>query len=163
MTLPDTEPEVFHIYLDWLYTGKLDIDYRIDHKCAINAAYSSPFQLWILGDYLDDQRLRYSAMRHLVQEARGWPDPEVICEAWECSPPHSLLRSLIIERLVHRVCQQDFYEGIKKYPSELVLNLAAQSKFHVATMDRDAFVSRWKGFIQPLANRNEEVDGENGA
>ncbi|KAM0717910.1 hypothetical protein Q7P37_006242 [Cladosporium fusiforme] len=163
VALPDTEPDVFQLYLDWVYTGEIGIEFRWDYRNAIDSAYKSLFGLWQLGDFLDDPLLRYTAMRHLALDARGWPNPEIICEAWESTLAGSLPRVLIADKLIHRVCEDDFRKGIEDYPFELVVEVAIKLKKLRSVMKREEFVSRWVNHLKSNAVGDEQEDEDDGA
>lgn len=65
--LPEAEPEMFRSYLVWVYTDGLAVDITNSEPVqAQETKYSTFVKLYVLGDRLEDLRLRNSIMEILV-------------------------------------------------------------------------------------------------
>lgn len=68
--LSETEPEIFHTYLHWVYTSKVDTKMMPDPpRCAPEKdSYEDLAKLWIFGDVMLDHELCNEVMSLVLHE-----------------------------------------------------------------------------------------------
>ncbi|KHO02034.1 BTB/POZ fold protein [Metarhizium album ARSEF 1941] len=101
LCLEEQDPEVFHTYINWLYSR------AVNSKCEtdLGDTFLSLAKAWILGDYLQDAAFQNDAMTKMYREVRalhrwrsGW-DGKTLPMAWvyEHTPVGSLLRAFLVD------------------------------------------------------------------
>lgn len=123
--LPEAEPEMFRSYLVWVYTDGLAVDITNSEPVqAQETKYSTFVKLYVLGDRLEDLRLRNSIMEILVNSNHQF-NHESVTWAFEHTPTGSLLRKMLVSFAATRWVRAIFDEHKAKYHPEFVLDLAA--------------------------------------
>jgi hypothetical protein len=101
--LPAVMPRDFQRYLAWLYSKKL----QAASKEAQVAVMHATIDLYILGDVLDDIRLRNAAIELLFMlepsSEHGLPSIDTVEKMWTQTPPNSFLRNMYVEKYVFRL------------------------------------------------------------
>lgn len=64
IVLADREPEVFRVFVQWMYFGTVPDRFGLS-KLSTGKAVSNSFLLWTLGDYLQDDAFKDRIMREL--------------------------------------------------------------------------------------------------
>lgn len=109
--LPEAIPSVFRRYLLWAYSGHLE--WTADGKIRLEAPneadqeaiyeeMSMIIELYILGDSLDDIRLRNKVVEILATGVGYVPNGEQLTRLWANTTDNSLLRTMFTDRLVLR-------------------------------------------------------------
>lgn len=99
VSLPETKVADFEVYLEWLYTGHV---VTLD---SIKALGATLIRLYVLGDFLVDDRFCNTVMDTLILESqRGYPrlafSPADIDSAWEKTMPGSGLRKVLVDLVI---------------------------------------------------------------
>ena len=111
--LPEVDIGTFSIYLQWAYTGQV-VGVPVCQTCLHNSyqgvygEHEDPCEmayidLYILGDLLDDIRLRNHIMDMIALnnlEFDTLPAVKAIQRAWASTPPHSKLRQYCLDSCV---------------------------------------------------------------
>lgn len=112
--LPDRDPATFQMYMDALY-GRLVYDKEASSKPLI--------KLYLLGDFLDDVKLRNRAME-LLQLQKCCPSHNTIAFVWANTVPGSLIRNWITDVVIPKLNHPHFAKFIAAYPTEFVQHVA---------------------------------------
>lgn len=107
--------------MDWAYSDKLAAESTVDDSIYMM------IQLYLLGDKLDDKRLRNKALKALhsyVTIDNVQPGATDIKRIWRETPPSSLLRKWVIDVTILRSDRKNFKNGMAEFPSEFVQDLA---------------------------------------
>ena len=119
---------------------------------GINAA-----KIYIVGDVLDDVKLRNSATRLLnaLVVAQGFFCPRVIRLIWENTTTSSLLRKWTVETAVLAMNRKDFAKNATRFPAEFMSAMALEALQHVPPILRN---ERERDFTRLLPNYLELED-----
>lgn len=134
-------PDVFQRYLSWVYSGHLDWNgpgYQDRNNKAAVKEMGMMQDLYLVGDSLDDVRLRNRAMELLVVNS----DLSAISQfdrIYQHTPVNSPLRKMYVERHLARIVRDNLVENIKRYPTEFVQELAVASSREVDIVGRHEF------------------------
>jgi hypothetical protein len=143
--LPEVEPEVFQRYVDWTYRDALVAD------TAIGDAVTISLKLYLLGDLLDDVRLRNKTtkalMRHVTTDLLhpNAPEAQLI---WEKTTPSSLIRKLVVDGTVLRLSAKTFAEHIGEWPAGLVQQVAISLKNQATDMKVADFQAKLAEYLE---------------
>jgi hypothetical protein len=86
------DPPIFQSYVSWAYSPSLNIaeltadeigGFSAREECRLVAKC---LELYILGDVLDDIRLRNKVLQTLALDIRNIIFPEIVVRAWEKTP-----------------------------------------------------------------------------
>ena len=123
--LPDVEPREFQMYVDWSYTSKLVVE---DDE-SISDRGMGLARIYLLGDVLDDVKLRNEAARLLsaVVIKHGDLPPRLVRLIWENTPTSSLLRKWIVDTTVLLMDRAYFAQIAAHYPAEFMLEIATNA------------------------------------
>ncbi|KAL9101782.1 MAG: hypothetical protein Q9163_003001 [Psora crenata] len=123
VTLSEDEPEVFQLYVQWLYVGRFE--YRKDPPHALRSA-----QAWVLGDKLQCEAFRDHAMVQLIRFHRDVAEPNfplgkpprknvldtsTLHCAYENSLPGSNLRAWALDCFVRQSVEYRLVHDAKKW------------------------------------------------
>ena len=156
--LPDVQPPDFQVYVHWSYTGNLVIeDDATKSDRGLNLA-----RMYIIGDVLDDVKLRNSAMRLLnaLVIAQGFFCPRVIRLIWENTTNPSCLRQWTVDTAILAINRKDFSKNAARYPAEFMSAMALEALQHIAPIARN---ERGRDFSRMLPNYLESEDESSGA
>ena len=145
--LPDVQPPDFQVYVHWSYTGDLVVeDEATKADRGMNLA-----RMYIVGDVLDDVKLRNSATRLLNAAviAQGFFGPRVIRLIWANTTNTSLLRRWTVETAVLAMSRKDFAKNSARFPAEFMSAIAMEALQRVRPIVRD---ERERGFTRLLPN-----------
>lgn len=110
-------PKPFQMYLDWAYSNSL---------ANVESSMASLLALYIVGDFLDDIRLRNKTMDLVVACIRNRPktsDAKLFEILWNNTPPTSLLRSWIVDVIVKYYSLTSHAEDLAELPPGCVLQV----------------------------------------
>lgn len=151
--LPYVEASLFPCYLIWIYGGKLDVK-RYTNE-AIEELPSGGYKLaaklvemYILGDALDDVRLRNRVIQTLVLETKVLPNSKTIKRIWENTLDGSHIRKMIVRRAVLRTERAPLANALKDYPADLVLQLAGSLLELVPEKDKKSFEQELPSYLE---------------
>jgi hypothetical protein len=119
--LPDVETMVFQRYVDWAYCDILVSGQDISETVALS------IKLYLLGDKLDDVKLRNKIMKALTSYSvseRILPGIESVKLIWSNTTPSSPLRKWIIDGKILNGSRGKFEENLTNHPTELLQQLA---------------------------------------
>jgi hypothetical protein len=124
--LPEVEPEVFRVYVDWAYTDALVFEADSSLKPANETSSRGIVNIYLLGDVLDDVRLRNKAMELLNTHAISGRPPNTVTinYIWDITPTKSRLRKWIVDVTITGLSRESFVQHGADYPAELVFQLA---------------------------------------
>lgn len=151
--IPDVQPPDFQVYVHWSYTGDLVVeDDATKSDRGMNLA-----RIYIVGDILDDVKLRNSATRLLnaLVIAQGFFCPRVIRLIWENTTTPSALRQWTVDTAILAINRKDFARNAARYPAEFMSAMALEALQHVAPITRN---ERERGFARLLPNYLESED-----
>lgn len=156
--LPDVDASVFQSYLAWVYCKQLDVTYfdsnfideDIPDRARTVAMY---FELYLLGDSLDDIRLRNKVLQTLVLDTESLPRPETVRQVWKNTLESSLVRRMMVDRVTIRVRRTYLLENPAKYLQGFVQQVAAALLQEVPKMDQEVFMK-----LPPYLELVEPVD-----
>jgi hypothetical protein len=144
--LPEVELRAFQRYVDWTYGDAI-----VAEPILKDALYAA-IDMYMLGDMLDDVRLRNKATkafhRHLTIDYVA-PATEGICRIWENSPPNSLLGKLTVDVVVEKLGSDTFEDMVEGLPAGFVQQVAVKLK-HQATKTRgNVFRAKLAEYLEP--------------
>ena len=117
--MPDVEPDLLLIYIDWLYTGDMDVygsDNDDDPEDVAAEAYRTVVKCYMLGDFLADRRFRNAATDEMVQvhkDLQYLPTSED-AENWLSQLPAQSKMSRLVVDYEAPYCEPD---DLKLYPA----------------------------------------------
>ncbi|KAM0704432.1 hypothetical protein Q7P35_008666 [Cladosporium inversicolor] len=133
--LPDIQPSDFRVYVHWSYRGNLVVEEdatKADR--GMNLA-----RIYIVGDVLDDMKLRNSATRLLnaMIIAQGFLGPRVIRLIWANTTTSSSLRRWTVETAILAVNRRDFEKNAARYPADFMSAMALEALQLIRPIARD--------------------------
>ena len=151
--LPGIQPPDFQVYVHWSYTGDLVVeDDATKADRGMNLA-----RMYIVGDVLDDVKLRNSATQLLnaLVIAQGFFCPRVIRLVWENTAPSSSLRKWTVDTAILAINRKDFAKNAARYPVEFMSAMALEALQHISPITRK---EREREFTSLLPNYLEPED-----
>jgi len=122
VSLPKVKVCDFEVYLEWLYTGHV---VTLDESESRGIAF---VQLYLLGDFLDDDRFCNAVIDMLIDKSRhGGPEPitfwpQGLNRVWSETFPGSMLRRVLVDfiilergglsRTVKFICKNDWSKDL---------------------------------------------------
>lgn len=130
VALPDQEPNLFKVYLEWLYTKAFTTD-NDDSRTPPNVLLRLS-KLYILGQYLLDFSFRNSVVDRVYEEHRHLlPELEEIEDVWRATPEGTSMRRIIAAMWAMSVREKDIAHFVNSLQpdifTDLVRQLAARS------------------------------------
>jgi hypothetical protein len=124
--LPEVMAKVFQVYVDWAYTGNLILGAAATFSPGKRPTCRGLVDLYLLGDVLDDVKLRNKAMQLLNAHVAAHLSPgfATICHVWENTPPSSILRKWMVEVTIMKLKSESFAENAGNYPADYVVQVA---------------------------------------
>jgi hypothetical protein len=155
--LPDIDASVFQCYLTWVYCGRLDVKcisiaaiddlhYKIDRNIIRH------LELYILGDVLDDVRLRNSVLRTLVTKIQSLGSPEGLKLVWEKMPDNAPIRRMLVDRATLRTRQDYLIENVAQYPESFVQQVTATLLQGVPGRSKEVFEARLPSYLETVGD-----------
>lgn len=141
------------MYVHWSYTNNLVVeDDATTSDCGMNAA-----RIYIVGDVLDDVKLRNSATRLLnaLVIAQGFFCPRVIRLIWANTAPSSSLRKWTVNTAILAMDRKDFAKNTARYPAEFMSAMALKALQHIPP---SALNERERNFTRLLPKYLESED-----
>lgn len=131
MRLPEARATTFKAYSSWIYSGDVaeDICTPESKHADIGAAQESLIDLYLLGDTLDDIRLRNKAALMLFDGIRRHSmitGHENVHRIWESTASGSLLRKMMVDLYVWKLERSDT-DWVRTYPADFVQEVAITS------------------------------------
>lgn len=145
--LPEQEPSTFQSYLDWVYSGQVTVD-----KKSIHSTLFDLIDLYLLGDFLDDVKLRNKCTKALTAYSAKHPmnpGPECITRLWSHTSAGCPLRKWSIDNTVMRLDREYLAQHIANYPAELVQQIAVAAAQKVETESSRAFGGKLPEYLEP--------------
>jgi hypothetical protein len=103
--------------------------------------------LYILGDFIDDYRLRNAAMEHLVDGLAFTalqPNPDTVWDVYEHTPTGSPLGRLVVHRTIGVGDRDGFAGDVELYPAEFVQEVAVALILRTPAVTSEALVASVK-------------------
>ena len=153
--LPDVDASVFQSYLAWVYSGKLDVtcfsSNFVDEETPGGARNVAKYlELYLLGDALDDIRLRNKVLQTLVLDTESLPCPETVRRVWENTLDNSLVRRMMVDRVTLRGKRTYLLKNLAKYPEGFVQQVAAALLQEVPKKDQEIFKAKLPSYLEPV-------------
>jgi hypothetical protein len=154
------DPPIFQSYVSWAYSPSLNIaeltadeigGFSAREECRLVAKC---LELYILGDVLDDIRLRNKVLQTLALDIRDIIFPEIEGRAWEKTPENSPMRRMMVDRAMMRGKRSYLLGKLDKYPEDFVQRFAAELLQEVPIKDKKIFDAKLPSYLETL----EEVD-----
>jgi hypothetical protein len=150
--LPEVEAMVFQRYVDWAYGDILvsEKDSKADMVMLVH--------LYLLGDKLDDVKLRNKAIKAMTSCSyvnRLAPHASTITLIWSNTTPSSPLRKWIIDHKMLRYSRPEFAKEITEYPAELVQQIALKFIGQTPSQSADVFQAKLPEYLETEAEDNE--------
>jgi hypothetical protein len=113
--------------------------------------------MYIVGDILDDVKLRNRATRLLNAQviAQGFFCPRVIRLIWANTTNPSSLRRWTVETAILAINRKDFAKNAGRYPAEFMSVMALEALQHIVPIARN---ERERDFTRLLPNYLEAED-----
>lgn len=126
--LPEIDPDVFQTYLDWTYTDCLVVETAPKSPTLKTKTCRGIVDMYLLGDVLDDIKLRNRAMQLLSSHVINYraPNPMTVRHIWANTPTTSLLRNWVVDVLILKLSREYFADHAATYPPDLVLQMATR-------------------------------------
>jgi hypothetical protein len=119
LRLPEVEPDIFQTYADWAYSNVVT---------PVHSSTKSLIKLYLIGDFLDDLRLRIKTMELLVASVKSietFPKVNAIKMIWDNTTANSLLRSWILDLAIRYYDRASFAKHAERFrfPADFVLQV----------------------------------------
>jgi hypothetical protein len=145
-------PEIFRVYLGWVYSHDVKFDPAAVDSDEINTYEQAKFcELYLLADTLDDVKLRNRVMEILVTTARGLPHANTMWRVYDRTICTSLIREMLVDKAIMRLSRGDFAKDASEYPPEFVQEVAIQLMGHQPITSRDRFAARLPFYQEPVS------------
>lgn len=108
------------------------------------------FELYFLGDVLDDVRLRNKVLQTLVLDTDTSPCPQTVTRIWEKTPADSPGRRVVVDRVILRSNRSILTARMTEYPESFVQQVAIKSLQEVPTMEKEAFEARLSSYLESV-------------
>jgi hypothetical protein len=146
--LPEVSADDFRLYAHWVYNSTIDVGVEDVEETQDNC-----LRMYILGDVLDDYRLRNAAMELLIDSLTSTtqPSPETVWDVYERTPEGSPLRKLLVDwRIGSGEGERDkFAVEVELYPAEFVQELAVALMRRSPIASSEAIVASLKSSFHP--------------
>jgi hypothetical protein len=152
VTLPEMEPKVFQDYVAWLYSRAYQLQAsKGDADPEVHDALQAAIELYLLGDVLDDIRLRNKIVQVLVtDDLELVPGSRTLHQLWARTTPASLLRKMYVVIFTRRVDREEFAKIVASYPAELVQEIAVAALKQTERINAECFISKLAIFLEPV-------------
>jgi hypothetical protein len=158
--LREVSPDSFRLYLGWVYSHDLRFtsDPRHADKDKDEDDQAHPYEqakfceLYLLADLLDDFKLRNKTMEILVTQMRSLPHPHTIWRVYERTASKSLMREMLVDKVIMRIDRSDFARDIGEYPPEFVQEVAIQLLHRDHGGSQEQFVARLPCHQDPVSD-----------
>lgn len=122
--LPEEDPEIFEVYRQWLYSGRICTIENDSEPCNVVRESRNLSHAYVLGEKLQDATFKDTILDSIIEhsdDGRKW-SINMIKIIWEGTPPASLTRKYLIDRFIyygneellsrfrHRLPEDFFYE-----------------------------------------------------
>ena len=125
------------MYMDWVYFSEIASEAKL--------SLTNPLvKLYLLGDMLDNRKLRNKTMQtlhDLTHRTLGGLTPEGICHIWENTSEGSMLRKWAIDFTVLR-SRKKLANDVPRYPSDFVQQIAVKLMEQTQNISAAAFLAR---------------------
>ncbi|KAK4609454.1 hypothetical protein CLAFUR4_14529, partial [Fulvia fulva] len=147
--LEEQEPELFELYVNWVYTGQVDASILSQPQAQPDNNDKRPTYLqlgkvWALGYYLQDTKLRNKIVDMvitMVNKTPGIISAPVLRLVWRGVPEGSTLRRLYTQIEVCHASSSDFKNNIDAWPVEVLEE--ATMRFCAREVQDAASVPKW--------------------
>lgn len=144
--LPESEAQVFQIYMAWLFTGNAAVEgikntITEDEFSDANEQHTL-IELYLLAQYLDDIKLRNQRVSVLIKRSLVWKTMPYLTDlkvVWDSTTPGCLLRKMFVDKAVSALSRNHTVEGMTAYPAGLIVELAVALMQRIPTIGKDAF------------------------
>ena len=130
--LDEVRTDTFRAYVVWVYAEKITANKstQADAKAAALDEFTEMVDLYLLGEYLDDLRLRNAAMKALITNGKLWAiqlRPGLVDHIWKSTLPDSFLRKLIVDATIWRGLDPISASGFEQHSAEYPQNFLEPS------------------------------------
>lgn len=116
--------------MDWTYTNILRLSklaYFDYTKLTPGDAMDRLIELYLLGDVLDDVKLRNSTLRFMtaaIEDYSAFLHPVQCRYVWQHTAPSSSIRKWVVDHIASLVYPEFIKNGASELPADLVLQIA---------------------------------------
>lgn len=154
---PEGALEQYQIYVEWVYTSRINIDARgSEHKQEMLV------EMFILGDVIDDYQLRNTTMEALIASIQEPADDCIddplssvtttcyqLHRVYEATMAGSPLRQFFVNWIMKRSTRDSIKSLIAVMPAEFVQELAVAALEQIELMDDEEFAKFVGARFQP--------------
>jgi hypothetical protein len=143
--LPEISIDDFQLYADWVYLSTIGVEDGDDDADKVYC------RMYILGDVLDDYRLRNAAMERLIDglKCTAQPNPDTVWDIYERTPTGSPLRKFLVDRTVGMGDHDKFAGDVELYPAGFVQELAVSLIRRTPAVTSEALVASVRSAFHP--------------
>lgn len=119
--LPDCMPEIFDIYLHWLYTGSIVLNITEDDEDRGTSEINELMHLYVLGNFLLDRPFRNVIVDRTLEVNRlykKYPGSEAINIIWPETPADCQMQRLILRFWAIRRTPEKLAGSTEKTPQD---------------------------------------------
>lgn len=153
ITLHDTEPTAFQVYVHWTYTEKLDTSFMPNSPYSLSFISSIDIvRLWVLGNFLDDEAFMNDVIDHLIKKSDSEKkrfNVQTLQYTWDHTPAGCTIQRLMIDIMAAGVNEEHFESNWDLYPTDLLAELARRhvtKRFQPCPTSKDS----WKYHARPV-------------
>lgn len=136
ITLPDDDPDIVKVYIQWLYFGKIpllliheDIDEMTDEEMseASSSLFSTLATAYVFGEKYHDMVFKGAVLAHMINISQlyEWtPGPETVKITYTGTKAGSPMRRLLADYAAHSVTVASSYSTeLESYPRDALLDI----------------------------------------
>jgi hypothetical protein len=126
--LPEVKLELFQVYIDWTYTNTLIFGAVVKLTTSNKPSCRGLVDMYLLGDVLDDVKLRNKAMQLLSTHAttNQQPSNKTMRHIWRNTPTNSILRKWTVDITILKLNRKCFAKSAEELPAEFTFQIATR-------------------------------------
>lgn len=122
--LPETDPDVFQEYCKWTYSGSIrgTTCTAANTQEQKNAELKLLVRMYLLGDLLDDLKLRnrtFHELLHGMTALNRVPSAKVLTSIWNATTAGSLFRKMLVDVTIAREARTRFAADVSVLPPSM--------------------------------------------
>lgn len=155
VTLKEDNPEAFAVFLDWIYTQKLDANPLIvgsKEPMGYHEAMALFVRVWCLADYLQVPGLQNLAMDAVIQwERHCYIVPTGILHlVYSLSPPNAPLRQYFVDAITREMPDEGFHKHAKEFPHDMLLDMLTTFSKGTRWVDNETPMDTPRNYYVPI-------------
>jgi hypothetical protein len=126
--LPEVQPKLFQVYIHWAYTETVVLGAATTFSPMGKPTCRGLVDLYLLGDVLDDTKLRNKAIQLLSVQVteHSAPSCQTISHIWSKTPTTSILRKWTVDVTIMNLNRVQFAENAESCPADYVFQVATK-------------------------------------